>query len=111
MSDDWRLTISLRDEGAGGGPPGGPGRVGRRGREGGKGGERRVRRARETEESLASGYAEWEVRVELESHHDTIALARRLESDGLPVVRRHTFLLVGAGNEDEARGPAGRRGG
>src|SRR3990172_10062086 len=70
--------------------------------------ERQVRLARETEESLASGYAEWEVRVELESHHDTIALARRLESDGLPVVRRHTFLLVGAANEDEARALADR---
>jgi len=70
--------------------------------------ERQVRLARETEESLASGYAEWEVRVELESHHDTIALARRLESDGIPVVRRYTFLLVGAANEDEARALAER---
>jgi hypothetical protein len=64
--------------------------------------ERQVRLARETQESLATGFAEWEVRVELESHHDTLALARRLESEGIPVVRRYTFLLVGAANEDEA---------
>lgn len=70
--------------------------------------ERQVRLARETEESLASGYAEWEVRVELESHSDTLTLVRRLESEGIPVVRRHTFLLVGAANEDEARDLAER---
>jgi len=64
--------------------------------------ERQVRLARETEESLASGYAEWEVRVELESHEDTLTFARRLESEGIPVVRRYTFLLAGAANEDEA---------
>jgi hypothetical protein len=42
------------------------------------------------------------VRVELASHEDTVALADRLESEGIPVVRRYTFLLAGAVNEDDA---------
>jgi hypothetical protein len=64
--------------------------------------------AREAAESRASGRAEWEVRVELPSHEETVALAGRLESEGIPVVRRYTFLLVGAVNEDEARSLADR---
>ena len=63
---------------------------------------------REEDESLASGYAEWEVRVELPSHDETTAFAERLERDGIPVVRRYTYLLVGAVNEDEARELADR---
>jgi hypothetical protein len=70
--------------------------------------ERRVRLERETRESESRGAAEWEVRVELPSHHETVALAERLESDGLAVVRRWRFLLVGAANEDEARSLARR---
>jgi len=57
---------------------------------------------REAAESAESGAAQWEVRIELASHEDTLALAERLESEGIPVVRRHTFLLAGAANEDEA---------
>jgi hypothetical protein len=57
---------------------------------------------RETDESQASGVAQWEVRVELASHRDAVALAERLEADSVAVVRRWTFLLVGANNEDEA---------
>lgn len=64
--------------------------------------------AREEAESLASGHAEWEVRVELASHDETAELAEQLEAEGLPVVRRATFLLVGAVNEDEAHALAGR---
>ncbi len=64
--------------------------------------ERRVRLDRETARSLETGYAEWEVRVELPNHDETARLAARLESGGIPVVRRHTFLLAGAANEDEA---------
>jgi hypothetical protein len=63
---------------------------------------------REAAESLEKGRAEWEVRVELASHEDTVALAERLESEGIPVVRRYTFLLVGAVNEDDARALAER---
>ncbi len=49
-----------------------------------------------------TGLAEWEVRIELASHDDTVRLAERLDTEGIPVVRRHTFLLVGAATEDDA---------
>ena len=58
--------------------------------------------AREAAESEATGEAEWEVRVELPTHEETAALAERLEAEGIPVVRRWTFLILGAVNEDEA---------
>jgi hypothetical protein len=70
--------------------------------------ERLRRSARETEHSLESGYAEWEVRVELPSQHETAALTEALESEGIHVVRRSTFVLVGAASEDEARALADR---
>ena len=57
---------------------------------------------REAADSRRSGHAEWEVRVELAGHDDTVAFAERLEAEGIPVVRRYTFLLVGAENEDGA---------
>ncbi len=57
---------------------------------------------REAAESLASGHAEWEVRVSLSSREATDELADRLEAEGIPVTRRATFLLVGAVNQDEA---------
>jgi len=41
--------------------------------------------------------------VELASHRDAVALAERLEADSYVVVRRWTFLLVGANSEDEAK--------
>jgi hypothetical protein len=63
---------------------------------------------REAAESLEKGRAEWEVRIELPTHEDTLALAERLESEGVPLVRRHTFLLAGALNEDDARALAKR---
>jgi hypothetical protein len=63
---------------------------------------------REAAESLEKGRAEWEVRIELPTHEDTLALAELLESEGVPVVRRYTFLLAGALNEDDARALAKR---
>jgi len=63
---------------------------------------------REAAESLETGHSQWEVRVELASHEDTVALAERLESEGIPLVRRYTFLLAGAVNEDDARALAER---
>jgi hypothetical protein len=63
---------------------------------------------REEDESLATGYAEWEVRVEFPSHDETVAFAERLEAEGIPAVRRYTYLLVGAVNEDDARALADR---
>jgi hypothetical protein len=64
----------------------------------------------EAEESQELGLAEWEVRVELESHRQTTELADRLATDGMEPVRRWTYLVVGANNEDEARVLADRLG-
>jgi hypothetical protein len=58
---------------------------------------------REAAESRELGRAAWEVRIELPDHEETERLAEHLESRGIPVVRRYTFLLAGAANEDEAR--------
>jgi hypothetical protein len=63
---------------------------------------------REAAESREKGYAEWEVRVELPTHEDTAELADRLEAEGVPVVRRSTFLLAGAANQDDAAALAER---
>lgn len=52
--------------------------------------------------------AEWEVRVECDSHHDTVELAERLAAEGIPSVRRWRFLLVGAADEDTAQALAER---
>ncbi|HYB86892.1 MAG TPA: hypothetical protein VEC76_08590 [Streptosporangiaceae bacterium] len=57
----------------------------------------------ETAESLATGTAQWEARVEFPSHHEAVELADRLRSEGRTVVRRWRFLVVGANNEDDAR--------
>jgi hypothetical protein len=62
----------------------------------------------ETAESQATGMARWQVRVELRSHHEAVALARKLESEGQPVVRRWKFLVVGASSEDQATELAGQ---
>ena len=40
---------------------------------------------------LASGHAEWEVRVPLPNRDATDALAEQLQAEGLPVVKRSTF--------------------
>jgi hypothetical protein len=63
---------------------------------------------REAAESQRTGTAQWEVRIELPNHDETVRLAERLESDGTPVVRRHTYLIAGAANEDDARALADR---
>lgn len=70
--------------------------------------EEDVRQAREAAESVERGYAAWEVRVELPSPEETARLAERLESEEIPVVRRHRYLLAGAANEDDANALADR---
>jgi hypothetical protein len=64
--------------------------------------------AAEAAESRRTRVAAWEVRIELDTHEQTTELAERLEREGIPVVRRWTYLLVGAANEDEARALAER---
>ena len=44
----------------------------------------------------------------LHSHRQAVALARKLEEQSWPVVRRWKFLIVGTGNEDQARELAGQ---
>lgn len=62
----------------------------------------------ETREVAAEGEFDWEVRVELPSHRAMTALAERLEGEGLPVVRRWRYLLVGALTEEGAHEMAQR---
>jgi hypothetical protein len=63
----------------------------------------------EAKEARELGYAEWEVRVDLPTHKDAVALAKRLEEEGIsPFVRRWKYLLIGTANDDEARALAER---
>jgi hypothetical protein len=50
----------------------------------------------------------FEVRVELDSHRDAVRFAEQLEGEGLRVVRRWKYLVVGAGDEDAAQQLASR---
>ena len=59
--------------------------------------------AEETAEAQASGFASWQVRIELASHHDAHALAEQLEAEGFTrLVRRWKYLLIGTADEDDA---------
>jgi hypothetical protein len=63
--------------------------------------------AEEVAESRADG-PDWEVRVELPGHRETVELAERLEAEGIPVLRRWRFLLIGADSEQQAHELAAR---
>jgi hypothetical protein len=58
--------------------------------------------AKEREETAERGYAEYEVRIECPSHRATVQLAEQLRGEGLPVLRRWRYLVVGAEDEDSA---------
>jgi hypothetical protein len=58
--------------------------------------------AEETRQSADTGLAQWEVRVDLPTHREAVALAARLQAEGRNVIRRWRFLVIGAANEDEA---------
>ena len=64
--------------------------------------ERERFEAREAAEAREHGWTDFEVRAELPSHRDTVAFAKRLEGEGLAVVRRWRFLIVGATTQSEA---------
>jgi hypothetical protein len=70
--------------------------------------EHAERVAKERQESAERGYAEYEVKIHCSSHRDTVKLADRLHDEGLPIVRRWKYLLVGAGDEDAANALAER---
>jgi hypothetical protein len=63
---------------------------------------------KEREDSAERGYAEYEVRIECSSHRETVELAERLHDEGLPLVRRWRYLLIGASDEDAANALAER---
>jgi hypothetical protein len=70
--------------------------------------EHAERVAKEREESAERGYAEYEVKVQTASHGETLKLAERLRAEGLPLVRRWRYVLVGASDEDAANALAER---
>lgn len=57
----------------------------------------------EREEVEASGEPRFEVRVDLDTHGEASDLAKRLKEEGVPVVRRWKYLVVGATDEDSAK--------
>jgi hypothetical protein len=58
---------------------------------------------RERREAQETGTAQWEVRVDLPSHGEAVRFAEKLEAEGLSVVRRWKYLVVGATDEDNAK--------
>jgi hypothetical protein len=70
--------------------------------------EHSERIAAQRAESLKRGFPSFEVRVECRTDSDCAAFARRLADEGLPVVRRGRFLLIGADDEDSAQALAAR---
>jgi hypothetical protein len=65
--------------------------------------EHRALMSRELEEAAWSGHPEFEVRVDLPSRPDAVRFSEQLRKEGLPVVHRWKFLLVGALDEDMAK--------
>ncbi len=55
------------------------------------------------EETLARGYAPWEVRVEATSPAEADELAEQLEQEGYSVVRAFNFVIAGAASREEAQ--------
>jgi hypothetical protein len=62
----------------------------------------------ERQEAQAQGYTGLEARVDLPSHAEAVSLAEVLRQEGLPVVQRWKYLLVGALDEDTANALADR---
>jgi hypothetical protein len=66
--------------------------------------EHEYRQEQERERSRRVGFPAWQVRVEVPSHRDVVALAGYLAAQGWRVRRRRRHLLVGADCEDDAKG-------
>ena len=62
----------------------------------------------ERHQAAVSGSPEFEVRVDLPSRHEAVRFADQLRDEGLPLVHRWKFVLVGAATEDDARALAER---
>ncbi len=57
----------------------------------------------DVDETLAAGYAPWEVRIPCRSHDAARELADRLESEGYGVVRRWSYVIAGTSTREEAQ--------
>ncbi len=64
--------------------------------------------ARERADAQRHGFPDFEVRVQCASEEECEQLAQRLRDEGLQVVRRSVFLIVGAADEDSAQQLAAR---
>lgn len=64
--------------------------------------ERRRAMAQERAETAERGAPEFEVRIDFPSRHEAVEFGDRLRSEGIPVVHRWRFLLVGAADQDSA---------
>lgn len=69
--------------------------------------ERAAREQREERESAERG-AQWEVRIDLESHAHSLAVAERLEGEGLAPLRRWKHVFISVASEDDANELADR---
>jgi hypothetical protein len=56
----------------------------------------------ERRRSAETGIAQWQVRAELGTHHDTVALAQRLSAEEHHITQGRKFLVAGADSEDDA---------
>jgi hypothetical protein len=72
--------------------------------------EHAERISRERVEAREQGYADFEVRVECRSERECTVFSERLRAEGLAVVRRGRYLVVGAADEDAANALAARIG-
>lgn len=63
------------------------------------------------EDVTERGYAPWEVRIPLRSHHEARELADQLEAEGYGVTRRWSYVIAGVESEEAARELAARVGG
>jgi hypothetical protein len=68
--------------------------------------EHEYRQEQERERSVTTGFPAWQVRVELPSHRDVVALAGHLAARGWRVRPRRRYLIVWADCEDDAKGLA-----
>ena len=64
--------------------------------------EHHAREQREARESAERG-AQWEVRIDLETHAQSLAVADRLEAEGLTPLRRWKHVFISVATEDDAK--------
>jgi hypothetical protein len=60
------------------------------------------------DETLAAGYAPWEVRIPCRNHEEARKLADRLEAEGYGVVRRWSYVIAGTATREDAQALAQR---